>query len=238
MVMRDGKPVVWLFLYMRYLLQEQRKHIYSRVLRRPTLGIRLVLSNGLCGSVRCSLRRADPSSVPSQHSELLSGDPPAVNEAFEECKHYRERRRRRLRAAASSGIRFFPWGCDAWECNAKQLSIPLFCTGRSASAAHPPAFFLHFFTFQVSFVRIQADGEPGCCRCNQPEENKLFLNHRCTANSSRRFHFQHLKKKKKSTWSPVGNLFSDRTWACDSVTAKNQNASALTQHLALHGPGW
>lgn len=133
--------------------KRKKTHLFTP--KCPTLGIWLVLSNGLCGYVRCSLWRADPSSVPSQRSELLSGDSPAVNKAFKECKRYRERHRRRLRAATSSGIRFFPWGCDAWECSGKQLSIPLLCTGRSASAAHLPAFISIFLLFKCLLLEFR-----------------------------------------------------------------------------------
>lgn len=53
------------------ICRKSKKTHYSRVLKCPTLGIRLVLSNGLCGSVRCSLWTAAPSSVPSQVIRLL-----------------------------------------------------------------------------------------------------------------------------------------------------------------------
>lgn len=38
--------------------KRKKTHLFTP--KCPTLGIRLVLSNGLCGSVRCSLWRADP----------------------------------------------------------------------------------------------------------------------------------------------------------------------------------
>lgn len=171
-------------------------------------------------------------------------------------------------ATSSETWRVFPCDYIVWECNGKQLcAVHPTSLKREISVTHPPTCpFLKTKHFKEAFKCLLLEivsswritDELGRCNESECEVNKQFLNHICHTLSGPltpdAFIFitwiNSLKVQKapqpalqtgsskgpRSAWGTFFNLTSwSAVWKCDG---RKRNATALTQHPALHGPGW